>query len=105
MHLTLHSVRCLDLPGSSSGVAKDSSGQQGSWANRLISGNEEGPKRAGSKSLQAKLPEYPGEAGMVISLSGGRVASLEVSPMDDHNIALLDNVHPARWIDPRPQDK
>ena len=42
---------------------------------------------------------------MVISLSGGGVASLEVSPMDDHNIALLDNVHPARWIDPRPQDK
>ena len=51
------------------------------------------------------LPVYPDDAGMMISLSGDGVSSLEVSPMDDYNIALLDNVHPARWIDPKPQAK
>ena len=26
-----------------------------------------------------------------------------VTPLDEHNVKLLDNVHPAKWIDPVPE--
>jgi len=27
-----------------------------------------------------------------------------VWPLDEHNVRLLDNVHPARWVDPQPKN-
>jgi len=38
-----------------------------------------------------------------VTLQDGEVAEykdIEVSPLDEHNIKLLDNVHPAKWVDP-----
>eukprot|EP00192_Tetraselmis_astigmatica_P007360 CAMPEP_0117668246 /NCGR_PEP_ID=MMETSP0804-20121206/11438_1 /TAXON_ID=1074897 /ORGANISM="Tetraselmis astigmatica, Strain CCMP880" /LENGTH=716 /DNA_ID=CAMNT_0005476107 /DNA_START=139 /DNA_END=2290 /DNA_ORIENTATION=+ len=82
------------------GTATDDAGQKASWsmwANKLITGLEGSDGRS---DLQANLPEYEGAD----SLEPG-VKDINVSPLDEHNVKLLDNVHPAKWIDPEPQPK
>lgn len=90
----------LHVRGPSFRRGKDESGQQvswGAWAEYLITGG----KIADRSGLQAKLPEYADATALEMD----RVTNINVSPLDAYNVQLLDNVHPAKWINPEPQPR
>lgn len=66
------------------------------WANKLLSGADNR-----LDNLQAGLPAYEGAEALELAAP----ADVDVSPLDEHNVKLLDNVHPAKWLDPEPQPK
>jgi pyruvate/2-oxoglutarate dehydrogenase complex dihydrolipoamide dehydrogenase (E3) component len=51
-------------------------------------------------SLQATLPEPDAELANMDQVD---LEAIGVSPLDEHNAKLLDNVHPKRWLDPEPK--
>jgi pyruvate/2-oxoglutarate dehydrogenase complex dihydrolipoamide dehydrogenase (E3) component len=51
-------------------------------------------------SLQATLPEPDAELANMDQVD---LEAIGVSPLDEHNARLLDNVHPKRWLDPEPK--
>lgn len=51
-------------------------------------------------SLQPSLPEADAELGNMDQID---LETIGVSPLDEHNAKLLDNVHPKRWLDPEPK--
>lgn len=79
----------------SGGVAADATGQKDSWtalAGRLF------PTTSGEESTQADLEAVVSrDANMINTL-----VEIGVSPIDEHNTQLLDNVHPANWQDAEP---
>ena len=65
--------------------------------NRALSrGGFIAPALGSGNNLMPNIPSTDIEA---IPGNAANVASA-VSPMDEHNIRLLDNVHPPEWIDP-----
>lgn len=68
---------------------------QDSWtalAGRLF------PTTSGEESTQTNLEEVVSrDANMINTL-----VEIGVSPIDEHNTQLLDNVHPANWQDAEP---
>ena len=51
-------------------------------------------------SLQPTLPEPDAELANMDQID---LEAIGVSPLDEHNAKLLDNVHPKRWLDPQPK--
>jgi pyruvate/2-oxoglutarate dehydrogenase complex dihydrolipoamide dehydrogenase (E3) component len=51
-------------------------------------------------SLQPSLPEPDPELANLDQID---LDAIGVSPLDEHNAELLDNVHPRKWIDPEPK--
>ncbi len=51
-------------------------------------------------SLQPSLPEPDPELANLDQID---LETIGVSPLDEHNARLLDNVHPKKWIDPEPK--
>ena len=53
-----------------------------------------------SESLQPKIPEKDLE---LAEFEQDDLDTVGVSPLDEHNVKLLDNVHPKKWVDPKPK--
>ena len=68
-------------------------GSKLSWADAILRPDSEGAAAAG---LQPGMPEWD-----QVGFTAG-VKDVNVRPLDEHNIKLLDNVHPATWTDPQP---
>ncbi len=51
-------------------------------------------------SLQPTLPEPDADLANMDRID---LEAIGVSPLDEHNARLLDNVHPKRWLDPQPK--
>ncbi|CAD7699824.1 unnamed protein product [Ostreobium quekettii] len=66
--------------------------RQAGWADALLRSEHE----AGAAGLQPGMPEWDRQ-----EFTQG-TKDVNVSPLDEHNIKLLDNVHPAQWTDPVP---
>lgn len=58
------------------------------------------PKMNEKSSLQAEIPEPDAE---LANLEQVDLAAVGISPLDEHNAKLLDNVHPKEWRDPEPK--
>jgi len=71
-------------------------GQAVNWSNFLAPASAHGEDASDSSSLQPSLPQPDLEA---LSSNDVHVAS-KVWPLDENNIALLNNVHPPEWQDP-----
>jgi len=51
-------------------------------------------------SLQPSIPDRDPELATLDQID---LEAVGVSPLDEHNAKLLDNVHPKKWIDPEPK--
>lgn len=58
------------------------------------------PERKGKTSLLPQIPEPDTELGELESID---LETVGISPLDEHNAKLLDNVHPRNWVDPQPK--
>jgi pyruvate/2-oxoglutarate dehydrogenase complex dihydrolipoamide dehydrogenase (E3) component len=58
------------------------------------------PSKDTDGSLQPTLPEPDLELANMDQID---LEAIGVSPLDEHNAKLLDNVHPKRWLDPEPK--
>ena len=78
-------------------VATKSDGAKVSWSDFI-------PSITGQSnlSLQANIPERDED---LASLDQVNLDTCGVSPLDEHNSRLLDNVHPKSWVDPTPKKK
>lgn len=72
------------------GAVAKSGDRKVSWADFLA------PTKGTKESMQPKLPTPDFES---VPTNAVHIAS-SVWPLDEYNIALLDNVHPPEWIDP-----
>ena len=52
------------------------------------------------RSLQPSLPEPDAELENMNQID---LQAIGISPLDEHNARLLDNVHPKKWLDPEPK--
>lgn len=52
-------------------------------------------------SLQAHIPDKDPDFG---KLKQVELETCGVTPLDEHNVRLLDNIHPKKWIDPEPEE-
>ncbi|MFN2355162.1 MAG: FAD-containing oxidoreductase [Desulfopila sp.] len=59
-----------------------------------------GAGQEGEASLQ---PGIPGPDPDLATMAQVDLEAVGISPLDEHNAALLDNVHPKRWVDPQPK--
>eukprot|EP00803_Ostreobium_quekettii_P011404 evm.model.scf_473.8 EVM.evm.TU.scf_473.8 scf_473:42951-44930(-) len=75
------------------GNVLSNSGTRLSWADALLTPERESRSAIG---LQPQMPSWDA-SGFTVG-----VEDLNVAPLDEHNIRLLDNVHPALWADPMP---
>lgn len=57
-------------------------------------------RQDGEESLQ---PGVPGPAPELAAMEQIDLANVGISPLDEHNAMLLDNVHPKQWVDPQPK--
>lgn len=73
------------------GQVDKSQGAAASW-HSLVSGELFGNQK---ESLMPEIPDYSEEIAKMTP-----VDTLGVSPLDEHNAKLLDNVHPKEWKDP-----
>ncbi len=48
-------------------------------------------------------PTLPGPDAELANMDQIELQAIGVSPLDEHNAKLLDNVHPKRWLDPQPK--
>jgi pyruvate/2-oxoglutarate dehydrogenase complex dihydrolipoamide dehydrogenase (E3) component len=80
-------------------VAPGADGNATSWAElRRLGWNDPDLPQPEGASLQPRIPRYEAE------LAHARAASSAgVEPLDEHNVALLDAVHPRAWVDPEPK--
>ena len=51
-------------------------------------------------TLQASIPEPDPDLARYVQVD---LEACGISPLDEHNIGLLDNVHPKAWVDPTPK--
>jgi len=56
--------------------------------------------KGGEGSLQPTLPEPDAELANMDQID---LETIGVSPLDEHNARLLDNVHPKKWLNPQPK--
>jgi pyruvate/2-oxoglutarate dehydrogenase complex dihydrolipoamide dehydrogenase (E3) component len=80
------------------GTAVKVDGSAVSWADFLPSGSTSET----ATNLQPKLPDR--DVGLS-DFEQEDLDSIGVAPLDEHNIKLLDAVHPKTWIDPEPDGK
>jgi pyruvate/2-oxoglutarate dehydrogenase complex dihydrolipoamide dehydrogenase (E3) component len=55
----------------------------------------------GEECLQ---PEIPGPDAELADMAQDDLAKVGITPLDEHNATLLDNVHPKKWVDPDPSE-
>ncbi len=67
------------------------------WSDVLFGGL---PKEIEDRSLQPSLPESEMHDENMTQVE---IQSVGISPLDEHNAKLLDNVHPRKWVDPEPK--
>ena len=79
----------LAQPGENGGLVK--------WADFL--GKVACPP--GEECLQAKIP---GPDKDLADMAQDDLDRVGVTPLDEHNARLLDNVHPKKWLDPEPKE-
>ncbi|MEM1296463.1 MAG: FAD-containing oxidoreductase [Verrucomicrobiota bacterium] len=79
-------------------VAKNFEGQAVSWADFLAPGQ----LSSSEISLQPGIPERDPN---LADFPQDELDSVGISPLDEHNIKLLDNTHPKEWLDPDPGNK
>jgi pyruvate/2-oxoglutarate dehydrogenase complex dihydrolipoamide dehydrogenase (E3) component len=58
------------------------------------------PAREKGESLQPAIPERDAE---LATMAQDDLDLVGVTPLDEHNATLLDNVHPKKWLDPEPK--
>ncbi|KAA6418572.1 MAG: mercuric reductase [Trebouxia sp. A1-2] len=73
-------------------------GKGSSWAD-VLTPQQSGGSQYGAQSLQASLPQE-----VVLQYDQGQKQCV-LSPLDSHNVKLLDNVHPSQWTNPDTADK
>jgi pyruvate/2-oxoglutarate dehydrogenase complex dihydrolipoamide dehydrogenase (E3) component len=56
--------------------------------------------RDGEESLQPNIPEPDSDLAAMEQID---LEAVGISPLDEHNARLLDNVHPKQWVDPKPK--
>jgi hypothetical protein len=56
--------------------------------------------KGGEGSLQPSLPGPDAELAHMDQID---LETIGVSPLDEHNARLLDNVHPKKWLNPQPK--
>lgn len=78
-------------------VASRSGGGKVSWSDFIPAITKES-----SLSLQAALPEKDTDYAELQQVD---LDTCGVTPLDEHNSRLLDNVHPKSWVDPTPKKK
>ncbi|CAD7699825.1 unnamed protein product [Ostreobium quekettii] len=78
---------------SSQGASAEQEVPKLSWADAVLRPNNESKLAVG---LQPQMPSWD-NSGFTVG-----VKDLNVSPLDEHNVKLLDNVHPAQWAEPSP---
>tara|TARA_R110002096_G_scaffold91625_13_gene207325 strand:- start:2385 stop:4370 length:1986 start_codon:yes stop_codon:yes gene_type:complete len=79
-------------------VAKNLEGQPVSWADFLAPGML-------SKSEVSLQPGIPERDPNLAEFLQDELDSIGIAPLDEHNVALLDNTHPKEWLDPDPAKK
>lgn len=72
-------------------------GSSVSWADFLPQVSASSPD---SENLQPKIPEKDLE---LAQFDQDDLDTVGVSPLDEHNVKLLDAVHPKKWVDPKPK--
>ena len=78
-------------------VQPTENGRESSWADLLTPQSSSNSQSA--RSLQAALPS---EFTLEYDQAQKRCV---LSPLDSHNVKLLDNVHPSHWTNPATDDK
>ena len=78
-------------------TAKNPTGKTISWGDLLPP-----LQKDNENSLQPKLPEPDTRLGEFHQIS---LTDIEIQPLDEHNVRLLDNTHPKVWIDPTPKER
>ncbi len=56
--------------------------------------------KVGQDSLQPSIPEPDADLAQLERVD---LKAVGISPLDEYNARLLDNVHPKKWIDPQPK--
>jgi pyruvate/2-oxoglutarate dehydrogenase complex dihydrolipoamide dehydrogenase (E3) component len=79
-------------------IKKNQKGVAASWSDLI----QPIASRKGNISLQANIPEKDLHLG---TYNQGHFEEVGVEPLDEHNIKLLDSVHPSAWQDPKAKDK
>ena len=79
-------------------VARDCEGKPVTWADFLspFHGHE------AAISLQPAIPQRDPD---LAQFAQDKLDEIGVYPLDEHNIALLDNTHPKEWVAPEPKGK
>ena len=80
-------------------VAERPDGSAVSWSDFVSPLSTE---KEGLLLLQPSIPERDSE---LAKLAQDDLASIGVSPLDEHNTRLLDHTHPKEWVDPEPKSK
>lgn len=76
-------------------TARGADGARVSWSDYLTDST--------SSTVAGLTGSFPGPDLSSVPSSSVHVATA-VAPLDEHNVALLNNVHPASWVDPTPSD-
>lgn len=76
-------------------TARGADGARVSWSDYLTDST--------SDAVAGLTGSFPGPDLSSVPSSSVHVAT-SVAPLDEHNVALLNNVHPASWVDPTPAD-
>jgi len=77
-------------------IARNAHGHSVSWGDLIAPVTAGG----GDANLQAHLPERD---PALATFTQDELDRIDVSPLDEHNVKLLDNTRPRRWIDPTPK--
>lgn len=80
-------------------VGQKPDGSAVSWADFL------GPSSGGGERELSLQPDIPERDPDLAEFEQDDLDSVGVSPLDGHNVKLLDCVHPKKWIDPEPKPK
>jgi pyruvate/2-oxoglutarate dehydrogenase complex dihydrolipoamide dehydrogenase (E3) component len=78
-------------------LSRDEHGETVKWSDFLGTASS---YTAGKQSLQPAIPEPDAE---LAHLERVDLEAVGISPLDEHNARLLDNVHPKKWRDPEPK--
>lgn len=77
-------------------VARAADGRPVSWSDFLS------PLASGEKAFSLQ-PDVPDRDPDLADFEQVDLEAVGVRPLDEHNTALLDNVHPKQWVDPEPK--
>lgn len=95
-----------DLPSHGAKMKKEETNEDWTWSDFIpgkllgLTGDDE------KYNLQPQIEELNAEVEAAVDSEDIAPAeSFGITPLDEHNKKLLDNVHPLKWVDPEPQPK